>query len=62
MPWPSIGSAVAAGAATQDARAILEAERFSNHAAVRAGEPVAPTSLFQIGGTGGVIREKSLRV
>ena len=49
----------AAIAAAQDARTICETERLSRRLTMRANEPVAPASLLQVGGTGGVVRKKS---
>ncbi len=49
-------------AASQNAGTIFKAERFPNRPAVRADEPLAPTGLFQVGGTGRIIRKKPLEL
>src|SRR4051794_8245375 len=52
----------AAGPASQDAGPGGDAERFAHNAAVGAGKAFAPACLFQIGGAGGVVGEKSLEL
>ena len=47
-------------AASQNAGTIFK--RFPNRPAVRADEPLAPTGLFQVGGTGRIIRKKPLEL
>lgn len=46
----------AARAATQNARTRLETERLANDAASWAGDPSLPAGVFEIGGTGRVVR------
>src|SRR5664279_1650196 len=50
------------GAAAQNARARLETERLANDAAPWAGEPSVPAGVFEIGGTGRVVRENTLEL
>src|ERR1700751_168779 len=52
----------AALAAAQDAGSISEAERLSRHLTMGANEPAAPASLLQVGGAGGVVGKKSLKL
>ena len=53
---------VAAALSTaQDAGPAGEAERLCRRLAMGADEPVTPPRLLQVGGTGRVIREKSLK-
>ncbi len=49
-------------AAAQNARTRLETERLANDAAPQAGEPSLPAGVFEIGGTGRVVREKALEL
>ena len=51
-----------AGTTGQHARARSDAVRFAHDAAARAGEPVAPTGPFQVGGAGRVIGEEPLKL
>ena len=54
---------VAAALSTaQDAGPAGEAERLCRRLAMGADEPVTPPRLLQVGGTGRVIREKSLKL
>src|ERR1019366_8705934 len=46
------------GPATQNARAVLEAERITQHATMRADETVRPAGPLQIGGAGRIVRKK----
>ena len=51
---------LAAGPAPQDTGSVLEAERIANNAAMGTSEPVIPSSLFQVGGAGRIVRKKPL--
>ena len=48
--------------AAQDAGPAGEAERLSRCLATGADEPVTPLRLLQVGGTGRIVREKSLEL
>src|SRR6516225_2530662 len=52
----------AALATAQDAGSISEAERLSRHLTMGANEPAAPARLLQVGGAGGVVGKKSLKL
>ena len=52
----------ATGAAAQNARARLETERLADDAAPWAGESSIPAGVFEIGGTGRVVRENTLEL
>ena len=51
---------LSAGPAPQDAGSVLEAERVADNAAVRTGETVRPSRLFQIGRAGSIVRKEPL--
>ena len=51
----------ATGSATQNARARLEAERLADNAAPRAGKPITPAGLFEIGRACRIVGENALK-